>query len=131
MQNNIIIINGPNINLLGDRDKSIYGKESYEELLNKCKSEASKKKVNVDFYQSKIEGELAVNLEEEIDGESGEEDDEPIQQQQQIQQQQIQQQQIQQQQVQQQQIQQQQVQQQQLVDKTIEQITNDVTDMEL
>ena len=42
MQNNIIIINGPNINLLGDRDKSIYGSESYESLIDRCKSEASK-----------------------------------------------------------------------------------------
>ena len=66
MQNNIIIINGPNINLLGDRDKSIYGKESYEELLNKCKSEASKKKVNVDFYQSNIEGELVTKIQDSI-----------------------------------------------------------------
>tara|TARA_B100001115_G_scaffold184128_1_gene185275 strand:+ start:7123 stop:7656 length:534 start_codon:yes stop_codon:yes gene_type:complete len=85
---------------------------------------------NKHALKSKIEKELSVNLEEEIDGESGEEEDESIQQQQ-VQHQQVQQQQIQQQQIQQQQIQQQQVQQQQLVDKTIEQITNDVTDMEL
>ena len=59
MQNNIIIINGPNINLLGDRDKSIYGKESYEDLINKCKSAAKIKKINIDFYQSNIEGFIA------------------------------------------------------------------------
>ena len=58
MQNNIIIINGPNINLLGDRDKSIYGNETYESLLNRCRSEAKKIDVNIDFYQSNIEGEL-------------------------------------------------------------------------
>ena len=45
MQNNIIIINGPNINLLGDRDKSIYGSESYNDLINNCKSESAKKKI--------------------------------------------------------------------------------------
>ena len=45
MQNNIIIINGPNINLLGDRDKSIYGSESYEDLIKNCTSEASKKNI--------------------------------------------------------------------------------------
>ena len=72
---------------------------------------------NKHALKSKIEGELAVNLEEEIDGESGEEE-EPVQQQQPQQQQQQQQQQPQQ-------------QQQQLVDKSIEQITSDVTDMEL
>ena len=64
MQNNIIIINGPNINLLGDRDKSIYGTESYEELLSKCKNEATKKKINIDFYQSNIEGELVTKIQE-------------------------------------------------------------------
>ena len=47
MQNNIIIINGPNINLLGDRDKSIYGTQTYEELLNRCKLEAAKIKIKV------------------------------------------------------------------------------------
>ena len=62
MQNNIIIINGPNINLLGDRDKSIYGNESYENLINRCKSEALKKKINIDFYQSNIEGELVTKI---------------------------------------------------------------------
>ena len=66
MQNNIIIISGPNINLLGDRDKSIYGKESYEDLINKCKSEAKIKKINIDFYQSNVEGELVTKIQESI-----------------------------------------------------------------
>ena len=64
MQNNIIIINGPNINLLGDRDKSIYGSETYEDLLNRCKFEASKIKINIEFYQSNIEGELVNKIQE-------------------------------------------------------------------
>ena len=64
MQNNIIIINGPNINLLGDRDKSIYGSETYNDLLERCKSEALKKKINIDFYQSNIEGELVTKIQE-------------------------------------------------------------------
>ncbi len=64
MQNNIIIINGPNINLLGDRDKSIYGNQSYKDLLNSCKSEASKKNINIDFFQSNIEGELVTKIQE-------------------------------------------------------------------
>ncbi len=66
MQNNIIIINGPNINLLGDREKSIYGSETYEDLQKRCKSEASKKKIKVDFYQSNIEGELVTKIQESI-----------------------------------------------------------------
>ena len=64
MQNNIIIINGPNINLLGDRDNSIYGNETYEELLDRCKAEAAIKKINIDFYQSNIEGELVDKIQE-------------------------------------------------------------------
>tara|TARA_Y100000817_G_C16524650_1_gene397253 strand:- start:26 stop:472 length:447 start_codon:yes stop_codon:yes gene_type:complete len=64
VQNNIIIINGPNINLLGDRDKSIYGSETYNDLLERCKSEALKKKINIDFYQSNIEGELVTKIQE-------------------------------------------------------------------
>ena len=64
MQNNIIIINGPNINLLGDRDKSIYGSESYDDLINNCKSEASKKNINIDYYQSNIEGELETKIQD-------------------------------------------------------------------
>ncbi len=66
MQNNIIIINGPNINLLGERDKSIYGGQTYEDLLARCKSEASKLKINIDFYQSNIEGELVTKIQDSI-----------------------------------------------------------------
>jgi|TARA_B100000686_G_scaffold4682_1_gene4714 3-dehydroquinate dehydratase-2 len=64
VQNNIIIINGPNINLLGDRDKSIYGSDSYEDLIKNCKFEASKKNINIEFYQSNIEGELVTKIQE-------------------------------------------------------------------
>ena len=66
MQNNIIIINGPNINLLGDRDKSIYGNETYDNLLKRCKSEAIKMNINIDFYQSNIEGELVNKIQDSI-----------------------------------------------------------------
>ena len=64
MQNNIIIINGPNINLLGDRDKSIYGSESYDDLIKNCKSEASKININIEYYQSNIEGEIVTKIQE-------------------------------------------------------------------
>ena len=64
MQNNIILINGPNINLLGDRDKSIYGKESYEDLLKRCKSAASEKNINIDFFQSNIEGDIVTKIQD-------------------------------------------------------------------
>ncbi len=71
VQNNIIIINGPNINLLGDRDKSVYGNENYEELINRCKSEAVKKKINIDFYQSNVEGELVTKIQESRNTQDG------------------------------------------------------------
>ena len=71
VQNNIIIINGPNINLLGDTDKSVYGNENYEELINRCKSEAVKKKINIDFYQSNVEGELVTKIQESRNTQDG------------------------------------------------------------
>ena len=67
MQNNIIIINGPNINLLGDRDKSIYGTDSYNDLVDKCKIQANKINIHVEFYQSNIEGELVNKIQESRD----------------------------------------------------------------
>ncbi len=58
----IIIINGPNLNLLGKREPSIYGNESFESYLETLKN----KYQNVDLYyfQSNIEGELISKLQE-------------------------------------------------------------------
>lgn len=53
---NIIIINGPNLNLLGKREPSIYGNQSFEEYLSSLKDEFSS--VNISYYQSNVEGEL-------------------------------------------------------------------------
>ena len=64
MPHRIIIINGPNINLLGEREKSQYGKLTFEELKNKCLSRSSDLKVEIDFYQSNIEGELVTKIQE-------------------------------------------------------------------
>ena len=52
----IIIINGPNLNLLGIRETSIYGKQSFDDYLNELKT--SYPSTKIDFYQSNIEGEL-------------------------------------------------------------------------
>ncbi|MFA8449821.1 MAG: type II 3-dehydroquinate dehydratase [Bacteroidales bacterium] len=52
----IIIINGPNLNLLGKRETSIYGNESFEEYLKKIKKEFNSHEI--DYFQSNIEGEL-------------------------------------------------------------------------
>ena len=56
--NKIIIINGPNLNLLGEREQSQYGSTSFDQLKNYCESEAKKLGVQINFVQSNIEGEI-------------------------------------------------------------------------
>ena len=64
MNNKIIIINGPNLNLLGEREQSQYGSITFEELNNKCSTKAKELKVNLDFIQSNIEGEIVSLIQE-------------------------------------------------------------------
>lgn len=52
----ILVINGPNINMLGIREPEIYGKATYEDLLNHIKSAASRLGVEAAFFQSNHEG---------------------------------------------------------------------------
>ena len=61
MKNNIIVINGPNLNLLGEREQSQYGSTTFNQLKENCLKESSKIGVELEFAQSNIEGEL-VNL---------------------------------------------------------------------
>ena len=61
MNNKIIIINGPNLNLLGEREQSQYGSITYKELKQNCINESKKLGLNIEFAQSNIEGEI-VNL---------------------------------------------------------------------
>ena len=61
MNNKIIIINGPNINLLGEREQSQYGPISFEELRENCINKSKDLDLIVEFAQSNVEGEL-VNL---------------------------------------------------------------------
>tara|TARA_A100001015_G_scaffold22638_1_gene25679 strand:+ start:1099 stop:1545 length:447 start_codon:yes stop_codon:yes gene_type:complete len=56
--NKIIIINGPNLNLLGEREQSQYGSSNYEELKKNCFDQAKKHNINLEFKQSNIEGEI-------------------------------------------------------------------------
>ena len=58
MNNKIIIINGPNLNLLGEREQSQYGSTSFEQLKENCTKESNKIGIDLDFAQSNIEGEL-------------------------------------------------------------------------
>ena len=61
MSNKIIIINGPNINLLGEREQSQYGSISFDKLKEKCMNKSKELDLDMEFVQSNIEGEL-VNL---------------------------------------------------------------------
>lgn len=59
---NIMIINGPNLNLLGRREPEIYGSNSFEAYLDELRKKMPD--VNIDYYQSNIEGELINKMQE-------------------------------------------------------------------
>jgi len=61
MSNKIIIINGPNLNLLGEREQSQYGSTTFEKLKENCLKKSNEIGIELEFTQSNIEGEL-VNL---------------------------------------------------------------------
>ena len=58
MNNKIIIINGPNLNLLGEREQSQYGSTTFEELKINCLKKSNEIGINLEFTQSNIEGEM-------------------------------------------------------------------------
>ena len=58
MSNNIIIINGPNLNLLGEREQSQYGSITFDQLKKNCLEKANELEINLEFIQSNIEGEI-------------------------------------------------------------------------
>ena len=71
MTKKILIINGPNLNLLGDREESKYGTTSLEEVRKNCESHAKTIDVKIQFYQSNIEGEIVTIIQKskgEFDG---------------------------------------------------------------
>ena len=61
MKNNIIIINGPNLNLLGEREESQYGTITFAQLKDICKKKSDELDINSEFVQSNVEGEI-VNI---------------------------------------------------------------------
>ena len=61
MNNKIIIINGPNLNLLGEREQSQYGTTTFKQLKENCLKKADEIGIKLEFFQSNLEGEL-VNL---------------------------------------------------------------------
>ena len=58
MTKKILIINGPNLNLLGEREESKYGKITLEEVKKNCESHAKSIGLEIKFEQSNIEGEI-------------------------------------------------------------------------
>ena len=58
MNNKIIIINGPNLNLLGEREQSQYGSITFEKLKENCIQKSKDLNLSLEFTQSNLEGEL-------------------------------------------------------------------------
>ena len=61
MTNKIIIINGPNLNLLGEREQSQYGSDTFEQIKEKCIKKSNEIGLEINFTQSNLEGEI-VNI---------------------------------------------------------------------
>jgi 3-dehydroquinate dehydratase-2 len=66
MNNKIIIINGPNLNLLGEREQSQYGSITFNELKDNCINKSKDLGLDLDFTQSNVEGELVNIIQESI-----------------------------------------------------------------
>ena len=64
MNNKIIIINGPNINLLGEREQSQYGTINFDQLSDICKKKSIDLDLKLEFIQSNIEGDLVNVIQE-------------------------------------------------------------------
>ena len=62
MTKKILIINGPNLNLLGEREESKYGKVTLEEVKKNCEAHAKSINLQIKFEQSNIEGEIVTMI---------------------------------------------------------------------
>ena len=62
----ILVLNGPNLNMLGIREPDKYGKESYEALLIKIEGHAKKRKIECDVFQTNYEGVLVDKIQEAL-----------------------------------------------------------------
>lgn len=60
----ILVINGPNINMLGQREPEKYGRKTLKDINNELLSEASELKVELEFFQSNHEGEIVTKIQE-------------------------------------------------------------------
>ena len=60
----ILVINGPNINMLGIRETNIYGSKNYKDLIKYIKDYANENKIEIEIYQSNSEGEIINKIQE-------------------------------------------------------------------
>lgn len=67
----VLVINGPNINFLGIREKAVYGNKDYGHLLNLINQKALKEKITVDIFQSNSEGEIIDRIQEAYNNGTG------------------------------------------------------------
>ena len=67
----IIILNGPNLNLLGEREKSQYGSFTLKDIEKDCENFAKKNELKVSFFQSNIEGELVEKIQSSRNDQDG------------------------------------------------------------
>ena len=64
MNNKIVIINGLNLNLLGEREQSQYGSVTFGQLKEKCLKKTAELKIDAEFFQSNIEGEIITKIQD-------------------------------------------------------------------
>ena len=69
--NKIIVLNGPNLNLLGEREKKQYGSLSLKEIEKNCKDFASKNNIKLSLFQSNIEGEIITQIQNSRNDQDG------------------------------------------------------------
>ncbi len=67
----IIILNGPNLNLLGEREKNQYGNITLKEIEKNCYDFANKNNIRLSLFQSNIEGELVNQIQDSRDNQDG------------------------------------------------------------
>ncbi len=67
----ILILNGPNLNMLGRREPEIYGTQTLQDIQDLCEKAASQHQLEIDFRQSNHEGELVTWIQEALDSADG------------------------------------------------------------
>ena len=67
----IIILNGPNLNLLGEREENQYGSFTLREIEKNCKNYAKKNEISVSLYQSNLEGEIVQSIQDSRNKQDG------------------------------------------------------------